>query len=170
LEPVKKTACYSLNISRLAACIWIIFLNLKGMKWGYVSYHFSHHYINYCILCNEKAEKKPSRVVATLNPIQKEAAGSLFEALSLPDTPEALYLFHRFSWSLLVRQEDNKEVTDWSCPFLCYFAVLALHPCGNLMSPDEYSGHRAKFKYFCNNVGIFKADLRADKHPQGMIG
>src|SRR6266481_8804603 len=36
------------------------------MKWGYVIYYFSHHYINYCILCNEKAEKKPSRVVATL--------------------------------------------------------------------------------------------------------
>jgi hypothetical protein len=36
------------------------------MKWGYVSYHFSHHYINYCILCNEKAKKKPSRAVATL--------------------------------------------------------------------------------------------------------
>src|SRR6266481_3555101 len=31
------------------------------MKWGYVSYHFSHHYINYCILCNEKAEKKPKK-------------------------------------------------------------------------------------------------------------
>jgi hypothetical protein len=112
----------------------------------------------------------PSAYDIPLSPAQKEAAGSLFEALSLPDTPEALYLFHRFSWSLLVRQEDNKEVTDWSCPFLCYFAVLALHPCGNLMSPDEYSGYGAKFKYFCNNVGIFEADLRADKHPQGMIG
>jgi hypothetical protein len=28
------------------------------MKWGYVIYHFPHCYINYCILCNEKAEKK----------------------------------------------------------------------------------------------------------------
>jgi hypothetical protein len=34
--------------------------NLKGMKWGYVRYHFLHCYINYCILCNEKAEKKLS--------------------------------------------------------------------------------------------------------------
>jgi len=54
-------------ISRLAACIWIIFLNLKGMKWGYFSDHFLHRYINYRILCNEKArKKKPSRAMATL--------------------------------------------------------------------------------------------------------
>jgi hypothetical protein len=26
------------------------------MKWSYVSYHFLHHYINYHILCNEKAK------------------------------------------------------------------------------------------------------------------
>jgi hypothetical protein len=54
----KKTTCYSLSISRLAACIWINFLNLKGMKWGYVIYHFLYCYINYCILCNEKTGKK----------------------------------------------------------------------------------------------------------------
>ena len=40
------------------------------MKWGYVIYHFWHRYINYRILCNEKAEKKaakkPSRTAATL--------------------------------------------------------------------------------------------------------
>ena len=61
LEPFKKTTCYSLSISRLAACIWIIFFNLKGMKWGYVSYHFLYCYINYCILCNEKAGEKPEK-------------------------------------------------------------------------------------------------------------
>jgi hypothetical protein len=37
------------------------------MKWGYVSYHFLYCYINYCILCNEKAEKKLSWAVATLH-------------------------------------------------------------------------------------------------------
>jgi hypothetical protein len=36
------------------------------MKWGYVSYHFLYCYINYCILCNEKAKTKPSWAVATL--------------------------------------------------------------------------------------------------------
>jgi len=40
------------------------------MKWGYVIYHFWHRYINYRILYNEKAEKKPqkkpSRTAATL--------------------------------------------------------------------------------------------------------
>ena len=36
------------------------------MKWGYVSYHFPHHYIHYCILCNEKATKKKSWAEATL--------------------------------------------------------------------------------------------------------
>jgi hypothetical protein len=34
------------------------FLYLKGMKWGYVSYHFPHRYINNHILCNEKAKRK----------------------------------------------------------------------------------------------------------------
>ena len=28
------------------------------MKWGYVSYHFLYCYINYCILCNKKADEK----------------------------------------------------------------------------------------------------------------
>jgi len=28
------------------------------MKWGYVRYHFPHHYINYCIFYNAKVEKK----------------------------------------------------------------------------------------------------------------
>ena len=70
----KKTTCYSLNISRLAACIWIIFFNLKGMKWGYVSYHFLHCYINYCILYNKKAKtkKKPKKAEATLWPIPSD--------------------------------------------------------------------------------------------------
>src|ERR1700683_4346254 len=40
-------------------CMYLdIFFYLKGMKWGYVSYHFPHRYINYCILCNKKAAKK----------------------------------------------------------------------------------------------------------------
>jgi hypothetical protein len=38
------------------------FFYLKGMKWGYVNYHFPHHYINYCILCNEKAEKSQAEL------------------------------------------------------------------------------------------------------------
>jgi hypothetical protein len=42
------------------------FYNLKGIKWGYVSYHFSHCYINYCIRCNEKAAKKPKKSRAEL--------------------------------------------------------------------------------------------------------
>jgi hypothetical protein len=37
LEPFKKTICYSLSISRLAACIWIIFVNSErdevGLCW-----------------------------------------------------------------------------------------------------------------------------------------
>src|SRR6267154_5893107 len=66
LEPFNKTTCYSLSISRLTACIWVNFFYLKGMRWGYVSYHFTHCYINYCILCNEKAEKKLSQTTATL--------------------------------------------------------------------------------------------------------
>ena len=45
------------------------------MKWGYVSYHFLYCYINYCILCNEKAEekkngKKRSQTMATLSLIR----------------------------------------------------------------------------------------------------
>ena len=28
------------------------------MKWGYVGYHSLYHYINYCILYNEKANEK----------------------------------------------------------------------------------------------------------------
>jgi hypothetical protein len=36
------------------------------MKWGYVSYHFPHHYINYRILCNEKAAKKLKKSQAEL--------------------------------------------------------------------------------------------------------
>ena len=50
-------------------CMYLdnIFFNLKGMKWGYVGYHFLYCYINYCILCNEKADEKPSRTVATLS-------------------------------------------------------------------------------------------------------
>jgi len=39
------------------------------MKWGYVIYYFRHLYINYHILCNEKAEKKPSWTTATLFPL-----------------------------------------------------------------------------------------------------
>ena len=41
-------------------CMYLdnFFFNLKGMKWGYVSYHFPHRYINYHILCNKKAKKK----------------------------------------------------------------------------------------------------------------
>ena len=35
--------------------------NLKCMKWGYVSYHFLHRYINYHILCNEKATKQAKK-------------------------------------------------------------------------------------------------------------
>ena len=31
------------------------------MKWGYVSYYFLHSYINYHILCNKKATKKPKK-------------------------------------------------------------------------------------------------------------
>jgi hypothetical protein len=31
------------------------------MKWGYVGYHFLYCYINYCILCNEKADEKPKK-------------------------------------------------------------------------------------------------------------
>ena len=47
-------------------CMYLdIFFYLKGMRWGYVSYHFSHCYINYHILCNKKAEKKPSWAEAT---------------------------------------------------------------------------------------------------------
>jgi hypothetical protein len=35
------------------------FLKSERYKWGYVNYHFLY---NYCILCNKKAEKKPSPV------------------------------------------------------------------------------------------------------------
>ena len=34
LEPFKKTTCYSLSISRLAACIWIIFLKSERYEVG----------------------------------------------------------------------------------------------------------------------------------------
>ena len=31
------------------------------MKWGYVGYHFLYCYINYCILCNKKANEKQEK-------------------------------------------------------------------------------------------------------------
>ena len=43
-------------------CMYLdnFFFHLKGIKWGYVGYHLPHCYINYRILCNKKAAKKPS--------------------------------------------------------------------------------------------------------------
>jgi hypothetical protein len=41
---------------------------------------------------------------------------------------------------------------------------------GNFISPDDYSGIGAKFKYMCNTAGIFEADLRSASHDKGMIG
>ena len=37
------------------------FFYLKGMKLGYVGCHFLNCYINYCILCNKKANEKPKK-------------------------------------------------------------------------------------------------------------
>jgi hypothetical protein len=111
----------------------------------------------------------PSDYEIPLTPPQKQAALSLFEALRLQEEG-VLQHFHRLSWSLLVHQPETADVTVWSCPLLCYFAVLALHNDGNFMSPDEYSGHGAKFKYWSNTAAIFEADLRSATHPQGMIG
>ncbi|KIM74537.1 hypothetical protein PILCRDRAFT_14322 [Piloderma croceum F 1598] len=54
----------------------------------------------------------PSAYEIPLTLVQKEAAGSLFEALSLPDTPEALYLFHRFSWSLLIIPQSGLDTQN----------------------------------------------------------
>src|SRR5882762_3017813 len=41
-------------------CMYLdyFYFYLKGIKQGYVSYHFLYCYINYCILCNEKAGGK----------------------------------------------------------------------------------------------------------------
>jgi hypothetical protein len=86
------------------------------------------------------------------------------------DGANAIHLLHRFTYSLLVVQKHTSDVTCWRCPFLCYFAVLALKKDGNFMSPDDYSGWGAKFKYLCNTCAIFESDVRSTDHPQGMIG
>jgi len=111
----------------------------------------------------------PSNYEIPLTPAQKQVALSFLEALRLQEE-DVLERFHRFSWSLVVPQPETADVTHWSCPLLCYFAALALHKCGNFMPPEEYSGHGAKFKYWCNTTGIFEADVRSATHPQGMIG
>jgi len=118
----------------------------------------------------QSLNKHPSTYNIPLTPIQKVATQFLFKALMLQST-KAIDCFYQFLWSLLVCQkEENKEVTLWTCPFLCYFVVQVLHKNSNFMSPDGYSGIAAKFKYFCNTVAIFEVDLQADYHPQSMIG
>jgi hypothetical protein len=116
-----------------------------------------------CLNGHESGYKIP------LTTMQKEAASLLFQSLLSPEN-DALNCLHRFSWTLLGPQPDTAEVTNWSCPLLCYFSAFALQKDGNFMSPDEYSGLGAKFKYFCHNTAIVEADLRSLSHPQGMIG
>jgi hypothetical protein len=104
-----------------------------------------------------------------LTPLQKDAALLCFDALCLKK-PDVLDYFHRLSWSFVVVQPDTADVTDWSCPFRCFFAVLALQEDGGLMSPDTFSGYGAKFKYFCNTAAIYEADTKSSSHHRGMIG
>jgi hypothetical protein len=43
------------------------FFNPKGMKWGYVGYHFLYCYINCCIFCNKKAELSHGHTIVNLS-------------------------------------------------------------------------------------------------------
>ena len=49
-------------------CMYLYkFFLSESMKWGYVGYHFLYCYINYCILCKEKADEKPGKKKTELN-------------------------------------------------------------------------------------------------------
>jgi hypothetical protein len=55
------------------------------MKWGYVGYHFLYCYINYCILCNEKAnEKQKNKKKSELNRGNTTLQPSLTKLFVLP--------------------------------------------------------------------------------------
>lgn len=110
-----------------------------------------------------------SNYVIPLTTVQSDAGHRFFQAL-LGGAVDVMDRFHQFAWSLVVVQNDIEDAAEWTCPFLCYFPVLALRDDGNFMSPDDYSGVGAKLKYFCNNAAIFQADVRSASHPRGMMG
>jgi hypothetical protein len=104
-----------------------------------------------------------------LTDVQLEAGLAFFDAL-VAHSDQSLSLLHRFFWTLLIVQPETGEVADWTCPFLSYFAVLALRDDGNFMKPDAFTGILAKMKYLCHVCAIFDADRRKGEHPRGMIG
>jgi hypothetical protein len=61
LGAIQKNHMLSFEYFKIGCMYLDNFFYLKSMKWGYVIYHFPHRYINYCILCNEKADEKQKR-------------------------------------------------------------------------------------------------------------